>query len=195
MNPQLGYLLSSRARSKVHAYFKKIDREQYLAAGRDLLETELQRHNLPLSDAQQAVEKFNMTQLDDLLVAIGAGDVRLHQVVNFLVAEPTDEQEELEKLAAKRKPPRREKVNRDGVKVAGIGNLMMSFAKCCQPIPGDPIVGYITKGRGVSVHHQDCDNLQNLLEQTPGRGIDVEWVRDQQQAYAIDLSIIALDRS
>src|SRR5690554_6102045 len=195
INPQLGYLLCTRARSKVHAYFKKIDREQYLAAGRDLLETELQRHNLPLSDAQQAVEKFNMTQLDDLLVAIGAGDVRLHQVINFLRTDPADEQEQLERLASRRKPHKGDKNSRDGVKVAGIGNLMMSFAKCCQPLPGDPILGYITKGRGVSVHHQDCDNLQNLLEQTPGRGIDVEWVRDQQQAYAIDLSIIALDRS
>lgn len=195
MNPQLGYLSSSRARSKVHTYFKKHDRDHYLQLGREQLDTELQRHNLTFADAAPAVEKFNMQHMDDLLVAIGAGDVRLHQVVNFLRIEPADEQEQLERLASRRKPQKGSKKSPDGVKVAGIGNLMMSFAKCCQPLPGDPILGYITKGRGVSVHHQDCDNLQNLLEQTPGRGIDVEWVTDQQQSYATDLSIIALDRA
>lgn len=194
MNAQLGYLASSRARSKVHTYFKKHDREHYLQLGRDQVETELQRHNLTLADLVPAVEKFNMQHLDDLLVAIGAGDVSLHQVVNFLRIDPTDEQEQLERLASRRKPHKDHK-RPDGVKVAGIGNLMMSFAKCCQPLPGDPILGYITKGRGVSVHHQDCDKLQSLLEQMPGRGIDVAWVSDPQRLYAVDLTIVALDRS
>ncbi|MCC5856423.1 MAG: GTP diphosphokinase [Idiomarina sp.] len=196
LNPSLGYLNTARARSKVQTYFKKHDRDLYLQTGREQLEQELQRHNLTLTDAQPAVEKFNMTQLDDLLVAIGAGDVRLHQVVNFLKAEPSDEQEELEKLASRKKAPASQRKSpRDGVKVAGIGNLMMSFAKCCQPLPGDPIVGYVTQGRGVSVHHQDCEQLHQLLLQTPGRGIDVDWVDEQQRNYGVNLSIIAMDRS
>lgn len=197
MNAQLGYLASSRARSKVQAYFKKHDREHYLQLGREQLDVELQRHQLALTEAQAAVEKFNLHQLDDLFVAIGAGDIRLQQVVNYLRADSMDEHEQFERLAAaaRRKTTQKSGANPEGVKVAGIGNLMMSLAKCCQPLPGEPILGYITKGRGVSVHHQDCESLQHLLEQTPGRGIDVEWEVAQAQTYAIDLRLVALDRS
>ncbi|RUO44229.1 GTP diphosphokinase [Aliidiomarina taiwanensis] len=195
LNPQLGYLRSSRARSKVHTYFKKHDREHYLQLGREQLEAELQRHQLSMADVPPAVKKFNMQHMDDLLVGIGAGDVRLQQVVNSLRSDHDDEQEQLERLASRRKGQKAPEQNRDGVKIAGIGNLMMSFAQCCQPLPGDPIVGYITKGRGVSVHHQECDNVQNLLEQAPGRGIDVEWQGNKQQTFAVDLSIVSLDRA
>lgn len=195
MNPALGYLKSARARSKVHAYFKKQDREQNILQGRELLETELAKVKLTLNDVGPAVERFNMTHVDDLLAAIGAGDVRLHQVVNFLKAPASeDETEELEKLASRKKPSERSKKTREGVKVGGIGNLMMSFAKCCQPLPGDPIKGYVTQGRGVSVHHEGCDQLLQLLEQNPARAIDVTWVEDQQQRYATRLVIVADDR-
>lgn len=195
INPALGYLKSARARSKVHAYFKKLDREQNLITGREILETELAKHKLTMNDVAPAVERFNMLHLDDLLAAIGAGDVRLNQVVNFLKGpQQEDELDELEKLATRKRASKRGKPE-DGVKVAGIGNLLMSFARCCQPLPGDPIMGYVTQGRGVSIHHQDCENLAQLLQQNPGRGIEVAWEAQQQQRYAARIAITAEDRS
>ncbi|RTE87113.1 MULTISPECIES: GTP diphosphokinase [Gammaproteobacteria] len=193
MNPALGYLASSRARSKVHTYFKKHDREQYLAQGRELLEQALAKHNKTLSDVNEAVARFNMTTLDDLLVAVGAGDVRLYQVVNFLTQDPEDEEEALNKLTQKKRAPSKKK-SKEGVQVAGIGNLMMNFAKCCQPLPGEPIEGFITQGRGVSVHRKDCEQLMQLLDKHPGRGIDVEWVGKSHQSFSVALNIQALDR-
>ncbi|MCL5254673.1 MAG: GTP diphosphokinase [Gammaproteobacteria bacterium] len=196
VNPTLGYLKSARARSKVQAYFKKFDREHNIVTGRELLEQELHKHKLTLQDAQGAVERFNMSHMDDLLAAIGAGDVRLHQVVNFVRGPSETPLDELEKLTTRKRSPARAGKQREGVKVAGIGNLMMNYARCCQPLPGDPIMGYITQGRGVSVHHQDCEQLHHLLEQNPARGIEVDWVEDQQQPrYAAQLVIVADDRS
>lgn len=193
MNAQLGYLASSRARSKVHTYFKKHDRDHYLTVGKELLEAELNKHQIPLSDANQAIEKFNLTSLDDLMVAIGASDIRLHQVVNYLRTDTPDPKEQLQRLASKQREVTH--ASRTGVDIAGIGNLMTSFAKCCQPLPGDSIVGFITKGRGVSVHHQDCDNLLNLLEQNPGRGIDVSWSLQENQKFPVDLVIQAQNKN
>jgi len=194
LNPALGYLHSSRARSKVHAYFKKLDRDQNLVTGKEQLEAELQKHQLSLSDLKPAVQKFNVNNIDDLCAAVGGGDVRLHQVVNFLLPEPTDDQDILERYSGRRKPAARQKKAREGVRIAGIGNLMMNYAKCCQPLPGDPIMGYITQGRGVSVHHKECEQLQQLLENEPARGIDVSWVEEQQQEFIVALKVRAMDR-
>lgn len=194
LNPALGYLKSARARGKVHAYFKKLDREENLIAGRELLETELAKYKLTLNDTGPAIERFNMNHLDDLLAAIGAGDVRLNQIVNFIRGPQEDEVAELEKLTSKRRGGKNGKQH-EGVKVGGIGNLLMNFARCCQPLPGDPIMGYVTQGRGVSVHHQECEQLQQLLEKHPERTIDVAWEREQQQRYATRILITAEDRS
>lgn len=195
MNPALGYLKSARARSKVQAYFKKEDREQNIVQGRALLEPELIKLKLSLNDITPAVERFNMTQEDDLLAAIGAGDVRLHQVVNFLKTPNTgDDSHELEKLAARKKTPESPKKHQQGVAVGGVGNLLMNIAKCCQPLPGEPIKGYVTQGRGVSVHHASCEQFLQLLEQNPARAIDVTWLGSQQR-YSARIVILADDRS
>ncbi|MGX5914283.1 GTP diphosphokinase [Aliidiomarina sp. Khilg15.8] len=193
MNPALGYLNSSRARSKVHTYFKKLDRDKHIAAGKELLEQELHKHQLTMQDAEKAVERFNMTHLDDLLVAVGAGDVGLNQVVNFLKPVPASELEEIQRAVVKKKMPPKPK--NDGVQVEGIGNLLMNFARCCQPLPGDPIMGYVTQGRGVSVHQRNCDQLQQLLQQNPARGIEVSWSSGKQQQYEAKLQVDAMNRN
>lgn len=202
MNPQLGYLNTSRARSKVISYYKKYDRDDHLALGRSLFEDEVPLKDFTTQDLQQAAQKFNMQSFDDLLVAIGAGDIRLVPVINFLNKETKTSQEEaqehLEKLTKKAKPiPQQEKQRgaTGAARVAGIGNLMMSFAKCCQPLPGDPIIGYITKGRGVSVHHLDCEQLQTLLLEEPRRAIDVEWEMDSKTGFEAKLMITAINKS
>ncbi|WP_417688813.1 GTP diphosphokinase [Pseudidiomarina sp.] len=192
LNPALGYLRTSRARSKVVTYFKKLDRDKNLKAGRELLEAELQKLEIPLSQANTILERFNFNQLDDLLAAIGAGDVRLNQVVNQLRPTPDATTERLERLQRKnqRKPGKHSDVS-----VQGIGNLMVQFAKCCQPLPGEPIMGFVTQGRGVSVHHRDCEQLKHLLEVHPERGLQVHWSRQEQGRYRADLRIDADDRN
>ncbi|MBY6063182.1 GTP diphosphokinase [Pseudidiomarina sediminum] len=192
LNPALGYLRTSRARSKVITYFKKLDRDKHLKAGRELLEAELQKLAIPLSQAATVLERFNFNTLDDLLAAIGAGDVRLNQVVNQLKPTPDATSERLERLQRQRQP----KSSKQGdVSVQGIGNLLVQFAKCCQPIPGEPIMGFVTQGRGVSVHHRDCEQLKHLLETHPERGLQVHWSRAEQGRYRADLVIDADDRN
>lgn len=198
MNPNLGYLRSSRARSKVQVYFKRLDRDKHLVIGKEQLEAELARHKLSLADTDKAVERFNMTNLDDLMAAIGAGDIGLHQVVNYLKpveAEDLGDAAQAFKKVIKRPSDSQPSAARTAVQVEGIGNLMMSFARCCQPLPGDPIIGYVTQGRGVSVHHKSCEQLAHLLEQSPERGIDVQWSGSQRQRYAAKVTIDAMDRN
>ena len=194
LNPQMGYLHSARARAKVHTYFKKQDRDKNIIAGRELLENELHKHNLPLSKASDALDRFNVSSLDDLLAAIGAGDVRLHQVVNFLKPQTSDA-EKVEQLKKRAKVNKRKVGGTSEVVVEGIGNLMMQFAKCCEPLPGEPIMGFITQGRGVSVHRRDCEQLANLLHQHPQRAIEVNWSRETKQDYRAGIRISALDRN
>lgn len=198
MNPALGYLRSSRARSKVHVFFKRLDRDKHILAGKEQLEAELARQKISMADADKAVSRFNMTSLDDLLAAIGAGDVGLHQVVNYLrpadVVESEQAQQALKKVL-KKPAQKRQNLPKTDVQVEGIGNLMMSFAKCCQLLPGDPIMGYVTQGRGVSVHQKSCEQLQQLLQQAPQRGIEVQWSGRQQQRYAANVVVEAMDRN
>ncbi|RUO65516.1 (p)ppGpp synthetase I, SpoT/RelA [Pseudidiomarina planktonica] len=193
LNPQLGYLQTARARAKVQTYFKKLDRDKNIATGKDLLEHELQKYSLTLQHAEKALSKFNVQHLDDLLAGIGAGDVRLHQVVNQLKPDTDTTAERLERLT-QRRPQKARKPSSD-VTVEGIGNLLMQFAKCCQPLPGEDIMGFVTLGRGVSVHRRDCEQLQHLLQQHPERAIDVSWSRRKQTGqYRADVRISALDR-
>ncbi|MGM0525597.1 MAG: GTP diphosphokinase [Pseudomonadota bacterium] len=196
LNPQLGYLHSSRARAKVHTYFKKLDREKNIPAGKELLENELQKHQLTLAKVSKSLdlERFNVTNLDDLLAAIGAGDIRLQQVVNQVKPQASEE-ERLEQLKKRSKVSKRKLGGTSEVVIEGIGNLMMQFAKCCEPLPGEPIMGFITQGRGVSVHRRDCDQLGHLLHQHPERGIDVSWSRQTKQDYQAGLRISAMDRN
>ncbi|GAA0342214.1 GTP diphosphokinase [Bowmanella denitrificans] len=190
MNPHLGYVHSSRARAKIHTWFKKLDRDKNLQAGKETLEKELQRINLPVKEAALACEKFNFAHLDDLYVAIGGGDVRLYQVVNFLQQRhappaPLD-------LRLKKKPHPAQ--GKDAVVVEGVGNLMTQLAGCCQPLPGDPIQGFITQGRGVSVHREDCEQLAHLMQEHPERSIEVNWAGERSGAFESNVEILCADR-
>jgi GTP pyrophosphokinase len=192
MHPGLGYVHSSRARAKIHTYFKKQDRDKNLLAGKELLERELVKVNLPAKDAVEAVVRFNLQSLDDLYAAVGAGDIRLMQVVNFLVQRlepaPTIDPR------IKARKPQSDKYKKDTIVVEGVGNLLTQIAGCCQPLPGEPILGYITQGRGVSVHREDCEQLNHLLDTHPERQIDVNWASNVQAAFRTDIDIFCADR-
>ena len=192
MHPGLGYVHSSRARAKIHSYFKKQDRDKNLVAGKELLDRELVKVSINAKDAVEAVSRFNMQNVDDLYAALGAGDIRLMQVVNFLV-------QRLEPLPTigqkiKARKPQADKYKKDTVVVEGVGNLLTQIAGCCQPLPGEPIMGYITQGRGVSVHREDCDQLGHLLDQHPERQIDVNWASNVKAAFKTELDVYCIDR-
>ncbi|QFI56734.1 GTP diphosphokinase [Aeromonas simiae] len=201
MNPNAGFLRSSRARAKVATWFRKLDRDKNIAAGRELLDKELDRHNLTFSKIDKvALERFNAEELDDLLAGIGSGDVRINQLLNYLESrynKPSVEEEErrlLEKLEQKASTPFRPKP-KDHIVVEGVGNLMTHIARCCQPIPGDSIVGFITQGRGVSIHRDDCEQLKELSRRNPERIIDAIWGENYSGGYGLTIRIESNDRS
>nr|WP_306287455.1 GTP diphosphokinase [Pseudoalteromonas sp. WY3] len=189
LNPSLGYIKSSRARAKIHHWFKQLDRDKNLSAGKEILDNELQKLDLNYRDLAPAIKRFNFKELDDLMVAIGAGDIRLNQMLNFV----TDRTEE--EPVIRFKTPTKVTGDNNGIVVDGVGSLMSHVAKCCRPVPGDEIIGYITQGRGIGVHRDDCDSFDNLKTQHPERVISVSWSDDIHNSYALSIRIEASDRS
>jgi GTP pyrophosphokinase len=195
LNSNLGYVTTSRARAKIVHWFKLQDRDQNVAAGKVQLERELQRLALPHVDFEKLAEKANMKTSEDLFASLGAGDLRLAQLVNLAqqLVEPDRVNEQLELIPRKAlgfKPGKR-----GDIQIQGVGNLLTQMAGCCQPLPGDPIVGYITLGRGVSIHRQDCASVLQLAGREPERIIQVNWGPVPVQTYPVEIIIKAYDRS
>jgi GTP pyrophosphokinase len=203
LNPSLGFVHSGRARAKINAWFRKQSREKNLDAGREILDNELTKIGATLKDAHKyALKRFNVNTPDELYVGIGSGDLRINQIVNHinaLVNKPTAEQED--KLALERlkgtetKPTMAARANKNAVVVEGVDNLMTHLARCCQPIPGDEIKGYITQGRGISVHRSDCEQLGELNHHAPERIIDTVWGSGFSGIYILTLRIDAMERT
>ncbi|MEF1288615.1 GTP diphosphokinase [Vibrio sp. M260118] len=202
LNPNMGFVTSGRARAKINAWFRKQSREKNVEAGRDILETELQKIGATLKDAElYALKRFNVNSTDELYVGIGSGDLRINQVINHinaLVNKPTAEEEDqqaLEKLQeAESKAPAQSRPKKDAVVVEGVDNLMTHLARCCQPIPGDEIAGYITQGRGISVHRADCEQLEELRHHAPERIIDTVWGGGFVGSYILTVRVEAMER-
>ncbi|MEJ2764060.1 GTP diphosphokinase [Photobacterium sp. MCCC 1A19761] len=201
LNPNLGFVTSSRARAKVHAWFRKQDRDKNIAAGREILETELAKIGATLKDAEAyALKRFNVPSPVELFAGIGSGDLRINQVVNHinaLVNKPTaaeEDQQLLEKLSEAGQRTAK-KPQRDAVVVEGVDNLMTHLARCCQPIPGDEIQGFVTQGRGISVHRQDCEQLEELRHVAPERIIDTVWGGGFVGSYTLTVRVTASERN
>lgn len=201
LNPNLGFVNTSRGRSKIHAWFKKQDREKNIHAGRQILDQELAHLGITLKTAEKLLlPRYNFHSVEELLAGIGGGDIRLNQALNFLHAQlnkPSAEEEDqaaLRQLAQKKGAPHARQ-NRGSVVVEGVGNLLHHIARCCQPVPGDVIVGYITQGRGISIHRADCDQLCDLQAHAPERIVDAVWGENYSQGYALTVRVIAHDRS
>ncbi|MFM2480221.1 GTP diphosphokinase [Celerinatantimonas sp. YJH-8] len=204
LNPNLGYVKTSRARSKISTWFKKQDRDKNIIAGKEILDTELARHGLKMADVDPCIERFNVQSHDDLLAAIGAGDVRINQLINHLQAQlhqPSAEEEDrqaleqLEKNSAQAKHQAKKAQAKDHIVVEGVGNLLTHIARCCQPIPGDKIQGFITQGRGISIHSENCEQLKELKMRSPERVIDAIWGENYSGGYSLTIRVMANDRS
>ena len=200
LNPSLNYIHTPRARAKVQHFFRLLDRDKNIIAGKELLENALTKVQLSLAkvDLTIATERFNLTTNDDLLAGIGSGNIRLLQVVNFLqqLDSKTKPVEEIDPQSLVRQPQQTttQATDSNGITVSGVGNLLTHMAKCCQPVPGDEISGFITQGRGISVHRLDCEQLANALNQQPEREVDVQWGIDNKQSYQVSIKIVGSDR-
>ena len=196
LNPNLGYVTTSRSRAKIVHWFKLQARDQNVAAGKALLERELGRLDLPPVDFDKLADKANLKTAEDMFAALGAGDLRLAQLVNHAqqLVEPDSNSDDQLELIPKR-PTSTKPGKRGDVQIQGVGNLLTQMAGCCQPLPGDPIVGYITLGRGVSIHRQDCASVLQLSGREPERIIQVSWGPIPEKTYPADISIRAYDRS
>ncbi len=202
LNPNLGYVTTSRGRSKIHAWFRKQDRDKNILAGRQILDDELEHLGISLKEAEKhLLPRYNFNDVDELLAAIGGGDIRLNQMVNFLQSQfnkPSAEEQDaaaLKQLQQKSYTPQNRSKDNGRVVVEGVGNLMHHIARCCQPIPGDEIVGFITQGRGISVHRADCEQLAELRSHAPERIVDAVWGESYSAGYSLVVRVVANDRS
>ncbi|MBN8426548.1 MAG: bifunctional (p)ppGpp synthetase/guanosine-3',5'-bis(diphosphate) 3'-pyrophosphohydrolase [Xanthomonadales bacterium] len=187
-----GFLASARARDKVRAYFHKLDQARNLQAGKDLLERELKRLALHQLDLSLALPKLRLQRVEELYLAVALGDFSPSQVARALheVTSPKLEAEARPAPTFSAKPPKPDR----GFTIEGVGNLLTQLARCCQPVAGDLIVGYLTQGRGVSVHRQDCEEMQHLAARHPERVLPVEWGRKGAQSYQVDVLVRGFDR-
>jgi len=187
------YLRSGRARNKVRQWFRQIERDRNVEHGRDALERELQRTALDYADPAPVLARFNCDNIEDLHAAIGAGDLTATQVANAIARHLGELTEPEAPMRLTRRREQR-RASGDSIRIEGVGNLMHQMARCCQPVPGDPIIGYITRGRGVSIHRQDCANVLRLQKDRSARLVDVNWSDDTQREHPVDVRIVAYDR-
>ena len=194
LSPHAGYLTTARARNRVRQWFKQQNFDQHLHEGRALLERELARLGIterPHPD--ELAHRFNFKRGEDLLAAIGRGDLAVGQVARQVgepKAEPPREPEPKPKT-----PPRPKSGGAAEVVVEGVGDLMTQMAQCCKPVPYDDIVGFVTRGRGISIHRRNCNNIRHLPREEKERLIEVRWSDGSVDAtYPVDLMVIAADR-
>lgn len=195
LNSNLGYINTSKARAKIIHWFKLQDRDQNIIAGKAMLERELSRLALHLPNLNNLIEKANVRTVDDLFAGLGAGDLRLNHIVNLANQLSESADNNIEQLELIQRRPSRIGNNAGEIQIQGVGNLMTQMANCCHPVPGDPVIGYITIGRGVTIHRQDCPNALQLASKEPQRMIQVDWGTAPAHTYPVDIHITAYDRA
>ena len=191
LNPHLGYVRTSRAKQKIRQWFRRQRRAENIARGRTLLEKELKRLGIDRESYEDISKLFRFKKVDDFLVAIGYGDINVHQVSTRVLEVEKERGEELEELPPVVAPP----TEAPGVKVTGVGDLLTHLGGCCNPLPGDEIIGYITRGRGVTIHRQDCANVLRVLRDGDReRLIEADWGGDLGTVYPVVVQVTAYDR-
>jgi len=196
INPRFNYLKTTRAINRVKQWLKKQDVHQHIADGKSILDRELRRFSVQEQDIsyEQLAKKLNFSSINNLLAGIGRGDTSLAQI-SRAISEIILPKSTHPPVTPPSSIPAKNKTKND-VHITGVGNLSVQMAGCCNPIPYDPIVGYVTKGRGVTVHRRDCPNALRWQEEGNERLLEVEWYKpEQKQKYPVDIEIQALDRN
>ncbi len=200
----LKFVKSSSAKNKIQGWFKKNQREENIVKGKDLVEKEIKRLGISYSEVfktefiNAALNRYKFNTIDDMYSSVGFGAISAGKVIARMLEEYRKEHDS-DNLEEKLQELSKEKVTRSkpsnvGIVVEGIDNCLVRLSKCCNPVPGDEIVGFITRGRGVSVHRKDCVNMKDLISQD-GRMIDVYWYNEKKASYSVDIEIYANDRN
>jgi len=194
LNPSLGYAQSSRTRAKIRAWFRQQDFSQNRSAGQHILEQELKRLSVKEEvDLQKMLKRFNQPSEDDFFAALGRGDISLNKLASALSDYVLPKKAPVAGFHT-RSPEYKADQAGSGIQVMGVGDLLVTMAKCCKPVPYDNIVGYITRGRGVTVHRADCNNLLQMELDQEERFIEVNWGRQTDQIYPVEIAVRAFDR-
>jgi GTP pyrophosphokinase len=193
LNPELGYLRSARSKSKVRAWFNAVALGQTIARGRELVERLLQREGRTALKLDDLAAQLGFRNADALFEVVGKDEFSLRNIETLL--RPAAPQAAGDETIALRKP-RAEAASRGGVLVVGIDSLLTALARCCRPAPPDPIGGYVTRGRGVAIHRNECANFRQLAQRAPERVIAVAWGERRGHAalYPVDVVVEASDR-
>lgn len=197
LNPRLGFICGARARSKVRQWFRRENHEENLAQGKELVEADLKRLGLQTTDLQNVPARFNFNSVEDLYAAVGNGDLTVGQVVHAVERDKAKDIEPTVEDLITRAPKRRRKLpsqKGSDIVIEGVGNLMTTIARCCQPVPGDPVQGYITQGRGVTIHRDDCPNVLRWMREENPRLIQVRWRAQADAGYRVNLLLRAYNR-
>ena len=207
----LNIVKTSEAKAKIRAFFKRELKDEHIERGRDMLEKEAKRQGYTMSqlirsDNSDAIKnRYSLNTLDDLYAAIGYGGISINHVMTRLVEDYKKYQQKLNPappIAAQdlvtQQPPTKQQAKQtasNGIIVKGESGLLVRFAKCCSPLPGDEIIGYITRGRGVSVHRADCLNVRDIVTNEKDRLVDVSWAGDATGDFSAEIQIIAYDHA
>jgi GTP pyrophosphokinase len=195
LNADLGYLASHRARSKVRAWFNALEMAQTIAKGREAVEKLLQREGKTAMKLDDLAVQLGFKAADDLFEVVGKDELSLRTIENML--KPPEPAPTADDYVLAKKPRAASNAKNGGVLVVGMGSLLTQLAKCCKPAPPDDILGFVTKGKGVSIHRSDCSNFRNMASGSPDRVIEVEWNAPKNAdgaAYPVDVAIEASDR-
>ena len=192
LNPSLGYIGTARARAKAIHWFKRQDRAQNIVDGKAILDKEFQRLDVGKIDLEDFTQVFSVKSVEDIYAAVGAGDLRIGQVLNAIQSAIESEPEQGVLPFDLRKP----QVNKSDTDftVDGVSNILTNIAGCCKPVPGDDVIGYVSYGRGVTVHRDDCIELKRLMETNRERVVEVNWSKRNDRVYSVEIFVKAYDR-
>ncbi len=193
LSPNNSYVVTARARNRIRQWFKQQDHEQHVQMGRAALERELTRLGLPRPDLEELTRHFHFEDTDDLFAAIGRGDVSAIRAAISPAKRAEEVGQAISERVRNRKPSPREAAG--AVVVEGVGDLLTHMARCCKPVPPDPIVGYITRGRGITIHRRDCRVVQKMDAENRARLVDAMWAQQQEDSrFVADIHLFAQDR-
>ena len=197
----LKFVQSTSAKTKIQQWFKKNEKQQNISRGKELIEKEIKRIGMTEEELfiqkyySQALQRYAFKSLDDMYAAVGFGSITANKIIARTLEEyrKYHNEENVEKKIEELQTAPKIKHSKTGIIVKGIDNCLVRISKCCNPVPGDEIIGYITRGRGVTIHRKDCKNVKDLL-QDEGRIIDVYWDEQKSSSYNVEITIFANDR-
>ncbi len=196
LNLELGFLVTNRARTKVRAWFNAQAMRATIAKGREAVEKLLQREGKTALKLDDLATRLGFTSADALFEVVGKDELSLRAIETVLRPPEQPKDDDIDQITSK-KPRASESRSKDGILVVGLDSLMTQLSKCCKPAPPDAICGFVTKGKGVSIHRADCANLRNMVARSAERLIAVEWggtASTGDAIYPVDVSVIAIDR-